>query len=360
MSRESAWEAGGRTRSTRGCCAAPPLTPPAEHLLRAGRWDTHPFNAGRASLLHVTYAPPEPGPGFTLSDTPESLFPPTRALSRSRTAWAESLCWAESLSAEHAAAHLTERMRHCPLSARTHLCPAGGPSAAPAPRRWEARPRGLAPGRLCSRGLGLHGQRPARVERLPPSWRVPGEQSRFPCARSPRCHLRAGRRAPAASSPALCLATSEFINAGGIYNAISSSLSSFAAMDGVPFMISEKFSCVPESVSVTLELPPLPPPAARAPSAQQHAGLPRRPSHSCLHGGHFCPAPCPAGSAALRPPTGLPGSCSGPRCPPGLSAGAAHDRRVRVREKRGGDRRAERPSFVVAPVTVTWPELHWS
>lgn len=25
--------------------------------------------------------------------------------------------------------------------------------------------------------------------------------------------------------------------------------SSFAAMDGVPFMISEKFSCVPESVS---------------------------------------------------------------------------------------------------------------
>lgn len=63
MSRESAREAGGRTRSTRGCCAAPPLTPPAEHLLRAGRWDTHPFNAGRASLLHVTYAPPKPGPG---------------------------------------------------------------------------------------------------------------------------------------------------------------------------------------------------------------------------------------------------------------------------------------------------------
>lgn len=123
----------------------PPLTPPAEHLLRAGRWDTHPFNAGRASLLHVTYAPPEPGPGFTLSDTPESLFPPTRALSRSRTAWA-ALCWAESLSAEHAAAHLTERARHCPLSARTHLCPAGGPSAAPAPRRWEARPQGRAPG----------------------------------------------------------------------------------------------------------------------------------------------------------------------------------------------------------------------
>lgn len=222
-------------------------------------------------------------------------------------------------------------------------------------------PEGGRRARLCSRGLGLHGQRPARVERLPPSWRhVPQEQGRSPCARSPRCHLRAGRRAPAASSPALCLATSEFVNAGGIYNAISSSLSSFAAMDGVPFMISEKFSCVPESVSVTLELPPLPPPAARAPSAQQHAGLPRRPSHSCLHGGHFCPAPCPAGSAALRPPTGLPGSCSGPRCPPGLSAGAAHDRRVRVREKRGGDRRAERPSFVVAPVTVTWPELHWS
>lgn len=145
MSREAAREAGGRTRSTRGCCAAPPPTPPAEHLLRAGRWDTHPFNAGRASLLHVTYAPPKPGPGFTLSDTPESLFPPTRALSRSRTAWA-ALCSAESLSAEHAAAHLTERARHCPLSARTHLCPAGGPSAAPTPRRWEASPRGLAPG----------------------------------------------------------------------------------------------------------------------------------------------------------------------------------------------------------------------
>ena len=33
--------------------------------------------------------------------------------------------------------------------------------------------------------------------------------------------------------------------------------SSFAAMDGVPFMISEKFSCVPESVSFKHDRPPL-------------------------------------------------------------------------------------------------------
>lgn len=216
----------------------------------------------------------------------------------------------------------------------------------PAPEGWRRA-------RLCSRGLGLHG-RPAGTygASAPLAACAPGAGP-VPVRMLPQAP-------PACRSAGSSLVTSEFVNTGCVYNAVSSSLSSFAAMDGVPFMISEKFSCVPESVSVTLELPPLPPPAARAPSAQQHAGLPRRPSHSCLHGGHFCPAPCPAGSAALRPPTGLPGSCSGPRCPPGLSAGAAHDRRVRVREKRKGDGRAERPSFVVAPVTVTWPELHWS
>lgn len=37
-------------------------------------------------------------------------------------------------------------------------------------------------------------------------------------------------------------------------------VSSFAAMDGVPFMISEKFSCVPESVSFMHDFPSLPPP----------------------------------------------------------------------------------------------------
>lgn len=214
VSREAAREAGGRTRSTRGCCAAPP-TPPAEHLLRAGRWDTHPFNAGHASLLHVTYAPPEPGPGFTLSDTPESLFPPTRALSRSRTAWAESLCWAESLSAEHAAAHLTERAWHCPLSARTHLCPAGGPSAAPAPRQWEARPRGRAPG----------------PPLLPRPW--PARPAASTCGASAplaACAPGAGpvpvrtlpQAPPACRSAGSSLVTSEFVNAGCVYNAVSS------------------------------------------------------------------------------------------------------------------------------------------
>lgn len=62
-SRESAREAGGRTQSPGGRAVQPPS---AEHLLCAGHWDTHPFNAGRASLLHITYPPSKPRPGFKL------------------------------------------------------------------------------------------------------------------------------------------------------------------------------------------------------------------------------------------------------------------------------------------------------
>lgn len=41
-------------------------------------------------------------------------------------------------------------------------------------------------------------------------------------------------------------------------SSMRSSLSFLAAMDGVPFMISEKFSCIPESVSFYACSPPLP------------------------------------------------------------------------------------------------------
>uniref|UniRef100_A0A8C0KST1 Multivesicular body subunit 12B n=1 Tax=Canis lupus dingo TaxID=286419 RepID=A0A8C0KST1_CANLU len=59
-----------------------------------------------------------------------------------------------------------------------------------------------------------------------------------------------------------------------------SNLYAISAMDGVPFMISEKFSCVPESVSVMHDGPLFLPPPACAPSAQ-HTGLSWRPSHPC-------------------------------------------------------------------------------
>lgn len=67
-------------------------------------------------------------------------------------------------------------------------------------------------------------------------------------------------------------------------------------MDGVPFMISEKFSCVPESVSFMHDFPS---PVAR--SSAQHAGLswwPRIPAsvQSFL-----------VARSALQPLTGLPG-----------------------------------------------------
>lgn len=70
---------------------------------------------------------------------------------------------------------------------------------------------------------------------------------------------------------------------------------SFAAMDGVPFMISEKFSCVPESVSFMHDFPS---PTAH-PSAW-YTGLswwPRAPAsvQSFL-----------VARPALQPPTGLP------------------------------------------------------
>lgn len=77
--------------------------------------------------------------------------------------------------------------------------------------------------------------------------------------------LRAGRLAPATQWLVLSMLTSQLFDVGGIYNALFSLLSSFAAMDGVPFMISEKFSCVPESVSVVHDFPSLPPPRAELP-----------------------------------------------------------------------------------------------
>lgn len=164
-SRESAREAGGRTQSPGGRAVQPP---PAEHLLCAGHWDTHPFNAGRASLLHITY-PPLKASARIQTQTPQSLFPPTWALSRSPTAWAASFS-AESMSNEHTAAHLTEHGVVPSQPSRTSVL--------------LSAPRGLLPltgGRpgseggcwalLCSHSFCLHNclLLGTRVERLPPS-----------------------------------------------------------------------------------------------------------------------------------------------------------------------------------------------
>lgn len=70
---------------------------------------------------------------------------------------------------------------HAPLSCRR---PLGGS----APHRWEARPRGRAPGRLCSRGLGLHG-RPAGQH----VWSVRPPRGVCPGSRAgPRAHAPPG------------------------------------------------------------------------------------------------------------------------------------------------------------------------
>lgn len=86
--------------------------------------------------------------------------------------------------------------------------------------------------------------------------------------------------------------------------------SSLTAMDGVPFMISEKFSCVPESVSVLHDGPLVRPPPACVPSA--------RPA-----------GPCPR----VVPRTGLP--LWAPPANAAHSRGSRSDRRVGMRHGEG-------------------------
>lgn len=95
--------------------------------------------------------------------------------------------------------------------------------------------------------------------RLPPAPAESQEQGWCLCARPlGLTPLRAGWLAPATDWLVLSMPTSQLFNM--VLSTMPFPLFSFAAMDGVPFMISEKFSCVPESVSVMHDFPSLPPP----------------------------------------------------------------------------------------------------
>lgn len=78
----------------------------------------------------------------------------------------------------------------------------------------------------------------------------------------PDTHLCTCQLAPASDSLVPSVSTSQVTEHPWCLKCHSVFFSSFAAMDGVPFMISEKFSCVPESVSFMHDCPSLPPPPA--------------------------------------------------------------------------------------------------
>lgn len=175
------------------------------------------------------------------------------------------------LSDAPAAAHLANTALP-PLGLRL-LSPAGSPqrlhcsqAGGPAPR-VDAGPSS-APTALSTQLSGVQG----RCERLSPAPAVCPRSRDSLCAHVPPSpsHLRAGRLLQPPTG--LCYVDVS-VAAHGVYNAIFSFFSSFAAMDGVPFMISEKFSCVPENVSFMRDFLSLPPPLPGGPRTSGSVGI---------------------------------------------------------------------------------------
>lgn len=158
-------------------------------------------------------------------------------------------------------------MHLSPLSALVHFCPAISPSVAPTTYRSEARLLGWAPGPSLLPQL-LSTQLPALPGMCKASASlsrcVSQEQGWNLCTPLPQgpTHLCAGQLCPATKLVWTVCVNVSITKHRWCLQCRFLSFSSFAAMDGVPFMISEKFSCVPESVSCMHDSPSLPPPPA--------------------------------------------------------------------------------------------------